>query len=523
MSDAARPGAIWGGAEPEDGSRVPAPVADPAWFAEPGRENGLKLLLHLTPYSHLLMVTGGPGVGKSRLLRRLGEVCGESWRMVTVTGGPALDRPALLEALGEGIGLRPALAADLGLLRERLGALRRRALLPVLAIDDAHRLPDGGLGFLLDLTEAADGEEPLLAVILAGEPEPLDSRLRIAARELQERVAHRVELRPFNEHETRAYVHHRLAGFDPTLRAAFSASVIRFIHTSSRGLPGRVDDYVRLILEREQQRPETPVATDASRRPAGAATFLRHGFIALAIALTLVGVIYRDNLVLPGRGDAPADASPAVAETGTIRPAEPTARPSRNSAGGPSGDAATDPSGAARLSDPGASEGSPALLAGVDGVGGDGAEPGRGAPGFVDPGPADAGESADAPGGVVATTAAPLPEAGEADTQVRREAWLLGLPASSWTLQLFASREDRILALIREYGLGAEAAVYRVRDGDPPLHALVWGVFPDREAAVVARDGPLGEAGRDLGAWPRPVGEIQTAIRAADGGTEGRR
>jgi septal ring-binding cell division protein DamX len=100
----------------------------------------------------------------------------------------------------------------------------------------------------------------------------------------------------------------------------------------------------------------------------------------------------------------------------------------------------------------------------------------------------------------------------------RREGWLLAQAPDAWTVQLFASREERLLALIEEHQLEAEAAVFKVRGGDPPLYALVWGSFATRAEANQALEGDLARI-PGIKPWVRSLGDIQAVIAAQGGGS----
>src|SRR5690554_3331284 len=77
-----------------------------SWYPDTARENSLKLLLHLAPYSDLLLVTGESGVGKSLFIKKFIAGAGDAWRMLFLPGGPALDDATLLHSLDQEFSVR---------------------------------------------------------------------------------------------------------------------------------------------------------------------------------------------------------------------------------------------------------------------------------------------------------------------------------------------------------------------------------------------------------------------------------
>lgn len=542
-----------------------------AWYPDPVRENSLKLLLHLAPYSDLLLVTGDEGSGRSLFLSRFVASAGDTWRILALPGGPVLDDAMLLESLDQELSVRPdggeaGRDERLRRLRRSLFVLRRGALLPVLVLDDAHLLPQSAFDLLLELTEPReDGEKPI-AVVLAGEAAALGSRIQAAGSRLQDRVAHVFELQSFTEAGTDAYIRHRLALAGQESGGTFTPAVVRFIHTAARGLPGRINEFARVVLEegqRKRRKADVAVPAPASSVAVGigadAGILLRYGLAALVLALGAIVFVYRDEVLslMRSTGDdigsvategvrelsdsadvfLSADAQDSgefsdliesedifSEDTTRVRSRDATdtsafpevstetreltdqediflkpPEPARESAGSEAGVAVPAPASAgARDSAPVERIGQ-AIAQAIVQPGEPGSTPVPGPDSAAapdpDPDPALEREADSAPG--------PAP---------RREAWLLEQAPDAWTVQLFASREERVLSLMAEHGLDADAAVFRARAGDPPLYALIWGVFPSRAEAIRAMEGDLARI-TGLQPWVRSLADVQTAIR----------
>lgn len=529
-----------------------------AWYPDPARENSLKLLLHLAPYSDLLLVTGDEGSGRSLFLSKFVASAGDTWRILALPGGPALDDAMLLESLDQELSVRPdGGEADrderLRRLRRSLFVLRRGALLPVLVLDDAHLLPQSAFDLLLELTEPReDGEKPI-AVVLAGESAALGARIEAAGARLLERVAHVFELQPLTEAGTDSYIRHRLAlaGVEPS--TTFTPAVVRFIHTAARGLPGRINEFARVVLEegqRKRRKADVAAPTSASSAAgigADAGILLRYGLAALVLALAAIVFVYRDEVSSLMR--SAGNDSELVATDGIREPIELNVVFSdSNSWGsddvrdliesedifsenvmeiraGDTMDASVfigEPTGVGELAD------SKDIYFEVAGStpASDESEPRVGTPA---PASAEARDNASAEliaqageASLAPSPDAPIPDsAADPETDPdpapvpRREAWLLEQAPDAWTVQLFASREERVLSLMAEHGLDAEAAVFRARAGDPPLYALIWGVFPSRAEATRAMEGELARI-TGLQPWVRSLADVQAAIRGQE-------
>jgi len=93
-------------------------------------------------------------------------------------------------------------------------------------------------------------------------------------------------------------------------------------------------------------------------------------------------------------------------------------------------------------------------------------------------------------------------------------AWLRSRQGGHYTLQLAGARDRASLDQItRQYRLPGNHAVF-VRDlAGKPWYSLVYGDFPDRDAAIRARDAlPVGLRGNEI--WPRTFASIWEQLPA---------
>lgn len=227
----------------------------------------------------LVLLEGGPGIGKSRLLHEA-LAAGTSPGRVLLAGCPPFREPATLGPLAEAV--RPAAA----LLRERAlsplcGALRPllpewgdwlpptlepaesaaaardrtfRALaevldacdVSVLAVEDAHWADDSTLHFLLFALARPDGR---LSVVVTARPGEVDdgSTLRLlTTRGPAGRTPVRIELGPLDERETGGLAASMLGP------GGIDARFAHLLQEHSDGLPLAVEESVRLLAARGQ-------------------------------------------------------------------------------------------------------------------------------------------------------------------------------------------------------------------------------------------------------------------------------
>ncbi len=102
-------------------------------------------------------------------------------------------------------------------------------------------------------------------------------------------------------------------------------------------------------------------------------------------------------------------------------------------------------------------------------------------------------------------------------SSVKREAWLLDQDSQSYTLQLMAlSNESGIMKLLEPLDSKADFAYYRYIRASGALFGLLYGLYPDREAAATASKKKMPAALGKVKPWIRKVGDIQAEIRRSE-------
>ncbi|MCQ4273401.1 AAA family ATPase [Pseudomonas kuykendallii] len=501
------------------------------------RKPVLGQLHHLARYSQLLLVVSGPeGSGKTLLRQALvASTNKQSVLSVVVSARGAEDAASLLRQVAQGLGMQ---AADSRSIQSQVVQLGLTGQEVYLLVDDAEALKPDALEALLALAQGnADGRAH---VFLFGEPS-LIARLDELG-DGGEECFHVIELQPYEEEETRAYLARRLEGAGQGIEV-LSDDQIADIHAQSEGWPGAINQVARETLI------EAMLAQRGSGKRAGFAFKLPKKHL-LALVVVFVGVLAA--WLMQGQGSkTPGDPAPGVVQA-----------PQDQAAGTPAGQAQQ---GASQEGNPavefsGSSQPLPLPLVGEaqpvirsplaqaaateDGdetaaeVPGPAPlpEPGAAAPIAAVPAPPVAA----APPVVTAPTASPAPvtqpkstppaapaatkPAAPATAKLDKPAavataaapgadWYRAQPATAFTVQILGSAsESSAQAFVRANG--DQYRYFKKVFQGKPLYVVTYGSFPSRTAAQAAiKTLPAKvQAGKP---WPKTFASIQQEMGAS--------
>lgn len=442
----------------------------PGFFAS---GDGQALLEQLQPLfqgeRRALLVTGCRGVGKSTLCRQLYGYLAPGTGAVRINAALVSGDRELLDAMGHGFGVVVPTDADGPSISELIAAHARArddaGSVCVALVDDAELLEPRALEHLVRL--AADSP---LRIVLFGEV-----RLSGLARGLEtsEVTWHEIHLKGFDLAEVRGYLEWRFRQQGHTTPLPFSDRQIKDIARLSRGLPGRIDEMANLLLVK--------LRSLRDEQPGRAFPVLHQALLAaLGVVLALVYLLWpsatEPEQTLTGvealEVPAPVDPSPP-GNAGVVQrevPAEPSGQ---SEARGPENPAHAPP---------------------------------------VEAAPQQDASAGDAGGAVGAGSSA---GAAARDGHPQTAPWVMGQPATAYTLQLATfSTAERAAAYLARQDDPASFARFRVQQAGRILHVVVYGSFDDRQAAEEAAR-RLPEAVGDVEPWVRPFSHVQDAVRTA--------
>jgi general secretion pathway protein A len=214
------------------------------YLSDRHRDGFAHLLYGVGERGGFVQLTGEVGTGKTTLCRRLLDHLPDHVDVALILN-PTLSRLELLATICDE--LRVAYPTGTDSIKTLVEALYARLLEAhgqgrrvVVIVDEAQHLSGQVLEQLRLLTNLETGKAKLLQIILIGQPELIDRLGQTALRQVAQRVAARYHLEPLDEHDTRAYVRHRLAMVgqsDPI----FHDRALRILHRASRGLPRMIN------------------------------------------------------------------------------------------------------------------------------------------------------------------------------------------------------------------------------------------------------------------------------------------
>jgi type II secretory pathway predicted ATPase ExeA len=215
---------------------------DPAcYYPATSHERALARLLDgLADGEGMLLLTGGPGTGKTLLCHALIERLGREVRTAFLTNSHLADRAALLQAL----------LYDLSLPYEERGEQEMRLALidhllqgymegrgSVLVIDEAQHLTPDLLEELRMLGNLEARSAKAVQLVLVGQPALLETLRRPEMTVLAQRLAIRTEVQPLALQEAADYLLHqvRIAGGRP--ERLFADEALELLSRQTHGIP----------------------------------------------------------------------------------------------------------------------------------------------------------------------------------------------------------------------------------------------------------------------------------------------
>jgi general secretion pathway protein A len=196
-----------------------------------------------------VVLTGEVGSGKTTLIKSLLRDQPASQRL-GVLYQTSVEAEDLLDLLLKEFAVRGhfggSRTARLGAFNQFLLSAYGRGEPAVLVVDEAQNLGPGALEELRLLSNLQAEKEPLLQVILVGQPGLRDRLRHPALRQLAQRVAIHYHLNPLDQVETREYIQFRLARAGGS--GIFTASALDKLYNYTQGVPRRINAWCDLAL-----------------------------------------------------------------------------------------------------------------------------------------------------------------------------------------------------------------------------------------------------------------------------------
>jgi general secretion pathway protein A len=226
-------------------------VPDPEFFylSKPHKEALTRLIYAVERGKGCAMVAGDVGCGKTALSKVfLQRIAGEDKYDVAVVSNPCLTPAEFLQDVLHKFnanGVPHSKVELLHALSDKLTENNRDGRETLLIVDESQLLTKDTLEEIRLLLNFQMESRFMITVFLVGQPEMVDKIRRM--RELEQRIAIKYELKPFNLDDTAKYILFRQqkAGAEKNV---FSNRAIEMIYEHTRGLPRSINNLCDLSL-----------------------------------------------------------------------------------------------------------------------------------------------------------------------------------------------------------------------------------------------------------------------------------
>lgn len=226
------------------------------YFYTPELKQRLNLIIHLLQNSEqLLLVLAEAGLGKSAFLSQLKKSIlaqYSNWWVYTLHAHPALSPEVLYSTLLTAFHGQPAnkpLSILQQAVRNHIASTRYSGQLPILLVDDAHRLPLATLGVIADLCMQG-GAQSKLRVILFAQPQITSLLATPDFQSLQNSLIHTLDIPALTQLQTRDYLQFRLENTHyHSLQYLFKSDQLKKIYAESGGVPADIHAQAQVILQ----------------------------------------------------------------------------------------------------------------------------------------------------------------------------------------------------------------------------------------------------------------------------------
>ncbi len=185
-----------------------------------------------------------PGMGKTTLLNRLMEDLRETARTVLLFQTQCNSRELLRYLLTE-LGIESE-AMDVVSMHRALNEVLFQEMLNgrrfVLIIDEAQNLDAATLETIRLLSDFETTHAKLIQIVLAGQPQLIETLLRPELSQLRQRIAILTNLEPLCASETAQYIEHRLHAAGSSGRTIFTPDAVALIAERSHGTPRSINN-----------------------------------------------------------------------------------------------------------------------------------------------------------------------------------------------------------------------------------------------------------------------------------------
>ncbi len=439
------------------------------YFFTPELTQRVNLIRHLIQNSEqLLFVLAETGAGKTALLNQLKQIAekkDEHWWIYTLVSNPALSPDALISTILTAFNVRQEGQSTEELLenlRSHISTTRYNGQLPVIFVDDAHKLPLASLKLMMEL---AMQNEPLtrMRVVLFCEPQMTSILAAPEFEIVQQNMTHTLDIPAFTATQVRDYLQFRLQDSEYSNIHPFSGELIKKIYIESEGIPAEINLYARQNLLKFVEQRQDPTVLQSLSYPK-----LLWGIpVVLLLLMSITWFVYwqyTKPVETPLSVEQPTPTLFDVKDIYSTTKASPETPTDLSSYVGEASPKDLNPSS----------------------------------------------QSDKKP--VVPNVQFTLPEK-IGQTEVKKEDWLRVQNPNAYTLQILGVHERLTLqAFITEYQL-KEVAMFKTTYRNKDWYVLAYGIYPTRSEAEAAIAKLPASLRKNTQPWVRSLGSIQRLIK----------
>ena len=198
------------------------------------------LLYGINNRAGFILLTGEVGSGKTTVLRALlNHLEADQYRTALIFN-PCLTAPELIQNISREYGIQAGISSEstlLNTLNTFLLQQNSEGRTVVLVIDEAQNLETAVLEQIRLISNLETDRDKLIQIVLAGQPELLQTLKKKEVRQLSQRITVRYHLYPMDFEDTAAYINHRLQVAGRRDGEIFSKKALKQLHRYSGGLP----------------------------------------------------------------------------------------------------------------------------------------------------------------------------------------------------------------------------------------------------------------------------------------------
>jgi len=202
------------------------------------------LLYALGRREGVYLLTGLPGTGKTTLIRQTVRQISDASILLVDIVVSRLGEDDVVDLIAARFGCtteNTTRAKTLQNLEQRLRDLRAQGRHSVLIMDEAQGLTAGALEEIRGLTNLEAEDEPLLQIILVGQPPLLALVQTPALEQLHQRIVAACELSALAENEIKPYVEHCLQARGWKDNPKIADGIYPIVYRESLGVPRRIN------------------------------------------------------------------------------------------------------------------------------------------------------------------------------------------------------------------------------------------------------------------------------------------